>query len=231
MLFSSRVCVCVCVQIRQPKINFWKDLYKHVSGLESFIMLVAYLSVTWMFRIMPASYYDLESRTNWLHVFFQFCVVDFCIYWNHILEHRVRWLYGISHKPHHAYITPKTLDAFSGSIVDTTILILIPLVITAQVVHCCCWSYIAFGTLYASYFVLIHSEFRHPWDDVFEFIGIGTAEDHNVHHAILSHNFGHFFMWWDQLFGTFKSPLEVRQMTRSKIVVNGVSKKKEKIVS
>lgn len=64
---------------------------------------------------------------------------------------------------------------------------------------------LAFGTLYASQFTLIHCEFSHPWDALFAMIGIGTAMDHNVHHALVTSNYGHFFMWYDWVFGTYKS--------------------------
>ena len=56
---------------------------------------------------------------------------------------------------------------------------------------------------YASQFTLIHCEFYHPWSHLFKFVGFGTAEDHNVHHAYVKYNFGHFTMWYDRLFGTY----------------------------
>jgi lathosterol oxidase len=38
----------------------------------------------------------------------------------------------------------------------------------------------AFGTIYASWLTLIHSEIQHPWDPVFRKLGLGTASDHHV---------------------------------------------------
>lgn len=32
--------------------------------------------------------------------------------------------------------------------------------------------------------------------------------DHNVHHALITANYGHFFMWYDLAFGTYKSGLQ-----------------------
>ena len=40
-------------------------------------------------------------------------------------------------------------------------------------------------------------------------LGIGTAGDHHVHHRTFTSNYGHIFMYWDYLFGTYKSPLDV----------------------
>lgn len=206
------------VQVKEPKTAFWKDVQKHFSGVEAFVMLLAYLCITWMFRLMPDSYYNMKAPVNWVHVFLQFAVVDFFTYVNHFMEHKFRWVYGWSHKPHHQYVVPKMLDAFSGSVADTTILILIPLFITRGVCNfCSCWDYIAFGFLYSTDFMLIHHQYRNCWDDAFTFLGIGTAEDHNVHHAILSKNYGHFFMWWDMVFGTHVSPLEVKAIRRKAI--------------
>lgn len=88
-----------------------------------------------------------------------------------------------------------------------------------------CWDFIAFGTMYASQFTLIHSEYLHPWDHFYEVLGIGTvwlvswltftgtAAYHNVHHSVFVWNYGHFFEYWDRIFGTFKSPHEVQGFT------------------
>jgi hypothetical protein len=61
----------------------------------------------------------------------------------------------------------------------------------------------AFGTIFANYLTLIHSEYINPWDRFFHFLGIGTAGDHHVHHAKFVYNYGHLFTYWDRLFGTF----------------------------
>jgi hypothetical protein len=58
---------------------------------------------------------------------------------------------------------------------------------------------------------MIHCEYRHPWDSLFEFLGVGTAEDHNIHHLLFKFNYGHFFMWWDWLLGTYKAPHTVKK--------------------
>ena len=90
-------------------------------------------------------------------------------------------------------------------------MILVPLFATAQLVHCNVWSYMAFGSSYASWLTLIHSEFTHPWDPLFRKIGFGTAGDHHVHHKLFVKNFGHLFMYWDRLAGTYVSPTTVEK--------------------
>ena len=72
-------------------------------------------------------------------------------------------------------------------------------------------GFAAFGALYAAQFTMIHCEYRHPWDAVFEVLGIGTAEDHNIHHLLFKYNYGHFFMWWDWMLGTYRAPSTVKK--------------------
>lgn len=75
----------------------------------------------------------------------------------HYAEHKVSAeVYKKSHKPHHVFRVPRLFDAFNGSMPDTIFMILVPLYITCNVVHCNVWSYMAFGTLYANYLTLIH---------------------------------------------------------------------------
>jgi len=199
-----------------PASTIGRDLWAHVAAPESFLLVFAYLALTWMLRLNPASYYDVTAPLNWLHVLVQFLVVDFSIYWAHIAEHAWPPYYQRSHKNHHVFLRPKLYNAFNGSITDTLTLILLPLFITLQVCRFVSTaSFVAFGTLYASQFTLIHCEFEHPWDRFFRLLGVGTAFDHQVHHAIFKFNYGHFFTYWDRIFGTYRDPATVRELRLS----------------
>lgn len=168
----------------------------------------------WVFGWFPSSYYDLEGRINWFQVLLQFAVVDFFTYLMHRIEHHFPDLYKYSHKAHHVWINPRLYNAFNGSVPDTVGLILVPLFFTNQLCrYVNNWTFIAFGTLYASQFTLIHCEFKHPWDPLLQFFGFGTAEDHSMHHAYVIYNFGHFTMWYDWIFGTYKSGKECKKMS------------------
>jgi len=193
-----------------PPSSFWVDAAGHLSQPEGFILLGSYLAGTWMFRIMPESYYSSEGGVNLWHVFLQLVINDFLQTMMHYGEHKVSpAIYKSSHKPHHRFLNPKMFDAFNGSVADTVFMILVPLSITAQVVHCNVWSYMTFGATYASWLTLIHSEIQHPWDPLFRKLGLGTAGDHHVHHKCFVFNYGHLFMWWDMLLGTYRSPLHI----------------------
>ena len=49
-----------------------------------------------------------------------------------------------------------------GSVTDTALMILVPLYSTAHLVHCNVWEYMSFGSLYAAWLTLIHSECKSP---------------------------------------------------------------------
>jgi sterol desaturase/sphingolipid hydroxylase (fatty acid hydroxylase superfamily) len=184
---------------------FNKELIKHLTKPEGLIMLGGYLSFMWMYGFMPTSYYSFKGGINWLHVMLQLVIQDFIQYFIHLFEHRFQSRIPLlCHKLHHRFIYPKLFDAYDGSISDTFLMIIIPLFITSRVIPSNTWSYIVFGCIYANWLALIHSEYEHPWDNFFKLIGFGTPSDHHVHHKLLIYNYGHLFMYWDELFGTYR---------------------------
>jgi sterol desaturase/sphingolipid hydroxylase (fatty acid hydroxylase superfamily) len=189
--------------------QFLEGLTTHLAQPEGFGLLGSYLTITWMFKLMPASYYSFEGGIEWPKVFLCLAIQDGIQYVMHLLEHGVSpTFYQYSHKPHHKFTNPRLFDAFNGSILDTICMILIPLYCTANLVHCNVWTYMAFGSMYANWLTLIHSEYTFPWDRLFHSIGFGTPADHHVHHAFFKYNYGHLFMWFDMLGGTYKNPSE-----------------------
>ena len=52
-------------------LSFWRDAAGHLAQPEGFLLLGSYLAGTWMFRIMPQSYYSGEGGVNFAHVFLQ----------------------------------------------------------------------------------------------------------------------------------------------------------------
>ena len=203
---------CMSVQKEGAvKYELIEGIVTHLSQPEGFIMLGGYLIGTWMFRLMPSSYYSFKGGINWFHVLLQLLLQDFIQFLMHILEHKVSAnFYKMSHKPHHRFTNPRLFDAFNGSPTDTLVMIVIPLFITARLVNANVWSYMAFGSLYANWLVLIHSEYIHIWDTLFKWIGFGTPGDHHVHHKMFIYNFAHIFMYWDRFCGTYRNPANVK---------------------
>ena len=195
-----------------PQYSFQEGLLQHFSNPEGFALLGSYLSLTWLCDLMPPTYYSFEGGIAWRHVASCLLLQDMLQYMAHMAEHKISSaFYRHSHKPHHSFTNPKLFDAFDGSAADTVIMILLPLYTTAWLVPACnVWDYMTFGSLYAAWLTLIHSEWAHPWDPLFRQLGWGTAADHHVHHKLFLYNFGHIFMYWDFLCGTYKSPEKVR---------------------
>jgi sterol desaturase/sphingolipid hydroxylase (fatty acid hydroxylase superfamily) len=188
--------------------DFWEGLKTHISQPEGFVLLVGYLAVTWMLHWMPASYYSFEGTIQWDKLFLCLVLQDGIQYTMHLLEHIVSpKFYQLSHKPHHRFTNPRLFDAFNGSLTDTFCMIIIPLYLTANIVRTCnVWTYMAFGSMYACWLTLIHSEYTFVWDAVFRKLGFGTPADHHVHHKMFKYNYGHLFMWFDVIFGTYRDP-------------------------
>lgn len=190
--------------------QFMDGVKTHISQPEGFVLLGGYLAATWMLNLMPASYYSFEGIIQWKETALCLIIQDGIQYAMHRLEHDLSaTFYQLSHKPHHRFINPRLFDAFNGSLADTLCMIIIPLFMTANIVRTAnVWSYMAFGSSYACWLTLIHSECVFPWDPLFRRIGFGTPADHHVHHAFFKYNFGHLFMWFDQLCGTHRDPKE-----------------------
>ncbi len=189
------------VTYSRPFIN---DAIVHFSNPGAFLLLLPYLSLTWMFRLMPESYYVYETKISWFNVFAQLFVVDFFTFVLHVAEHALPEIYILGHKPHHKFTKPRLFDAFDGSLPDTIALILFPLYTTAQLLHVGNWDYVAFGVIYSSHFMMIHSEFSHSYEDVLSWFFVNTSQDHHVHHATFIYNFSHFFTIYDKLAQTYR---------------------------
>lgn len=189
--------------------EFLEGLLTHLSQPEGFVLLGGYLTGTWMLHLMPNSYYSFEGGIQWPQLFACLVIQDTIQYVMHRLEHDLHpKLYQYSHKPHHKFTNPRLFDAFNGSFTDTMCMIIVPLYMTANLVHCNVWTYMAFGSMYANWLTLIHSEYAFPWDGIFHLVGFGTPADHHVHHAFFKYNYGHLFMWPDMVAGTYKHPRE-----------------------
>ena len=105
-----------------PAYDFAKELVLHLSQPEGFVMLGGYLIGTWMFGLMPASYYSFSGGINWSHVALQLLAQDGFQFLMHFMEHKLdARLYKASHKPHHRFTNPKMFDAFNGSPTGTLI--------------------------------------------------------------------------------------------------------------
>lgn len=207
--------------------DFKEGVTSHLGNPGGIVMMVVYLCATWMFDVMPCSYYSFEGNVRWWMIGAQIMSQDLLMFLLHYFEHKGPLgpkFYQTSHKPHHRFVNPRLFDAFDGSVPDTFCMILIPLAITAQLLHANVWEYMLFGSIWSGWLCLIHSEVAHPWDPLFRLLGLGTAADHHVHHRTFIFNYGHTMTWWDRLAGTYMHPEKMRSYNNStQAVIQGGS--------
>lgn len=209
-----------CIQTKGAPHYTWSEgVVTHLAQPEGFVLLGLYLSVTWMLNLMPSSYYSFEGTIQWPETCLCLVLQDGFQYIMHRLEHKASpSFYQTSHKPHHKFTNPRLFDAFNGSMTDTICMILIPLYCTAMIVRTAnVWTYMAFGSIYANWLTMIHAEYSFPWDPYVRRLGLGTPGDHHVHHKFFKYNYGHLFLWWDQLCHTYKAPQHFSQIGRAHV--------------
>jgi len=206
------------VQLQPRPYEFWEGVTSHLGTPGGIVLMVVYLCASWMFDVMPCSYYHFGGGVRWWMVLAQITCQDLLQFLLHYFEHKGPLgpqFYKFSHKPHHRFVNPRLFDAFDGSVTDTFCMILVPLAITAQLLPANVWEYMAFGASWSAWLCLIHSEVHNPWDGLFRRLGLGTAADHHVHHRTFIYNYGHTMMWWDRLAGTYKPPELVKNFDLS----------------
>lgn len=71
------------------KYDLTEALGAHFCQPEGLVMMGGYLIGTWMFGLMPSSYYSFAGGINWKHVLVQLLIQDFVQYAMHLLEHKV----------------------------------------------------------------------------------------------------------------------------------------------
>ena len=49
------------IQHKEPEYNALQEIKNHLLNPESFAMLIPYLTITWVFELLPSSYYSLCS--------------------------------------------------------------------------------------------------------------------------------------------------------------------------
>ncbi|TKY46493.1 Delta(7)-sterol-C5(6)-desaturase protein [Spatholobus suberectus] len=131
-------------------------------------------------------------------------IVEFGIYWMHRELHDIKPLYKHLHATHHIYNKQNTLSPFAG-------LAFHPLDGILQALpHCLALLFVP--THFTTHLVLLFIE------------GIWTANIHDcihgklwpvmgagyhtIHHTTYRHNYGHYTIWMDWMFGTLRDPEE-----------------------
>ncbi|KAI3794195.1 hypothetical protein L1987_36824 [Smallanthus sonchifolius] len=142
------------------------------------------------------------SYTWYLSLYLIF--VEFGIYWMHRELHDIKPLYKHLHATHHIYNKQNTLSPFAGLAFHPLdgILQAVPHVIALFVMPTHFTIHIALLFFEAIWTANIHDCIH---GKLWPVMGAGY---HTIHHTTYRHNYGHYTVWMDWMFGTLRDPLE-----------------------
>ncbi|KAG1653207.1 hypothetical protein FOA52_006732 [Chlamydomonas sp. UWO 241] len=142
-----------------------------------------------------------------LYVFYFFAYMAFVelgVYWVHRELHEIKWAYKYLHYDHHKYNKEHTLSPFAGLAFHPIdgIMQALPYVLALFLVpmHFLTHELLLFAT--GVWTANIHDNIH---GKVWPIMG---AKYHTIHHTNYKTNYGHYFIFMDQLFGTLQTPEE-----------------------
>mmetsp|Transcript_16805 Transcript_16805/g.43963 ORF Transcript_16805/g.43963 Transcript_16805/m.43963 type:complete len:380 (-) Transcript_16805:600-1739(-) len=140
--------------------------------------------------------------------FFMYMVsVEFGVYWMHRLLHDIKWAYKYLHNEHHKYNKEHTLSPFAGLAFHPVdgILQAVPYTFTLLFcpMHFLTHEILLFFT--GVWTTNIHDNLHAK---VYPIMGAGY---HTIHHTSYKHNYGHYTVFFDQLYGTMLTPEEEQE--------------------
>ncbi|GFR45951.1 hypothetical protein Agub_g7417 [Astrephomene gubernaculifera] len=137
-----------------------------------------------------------------LYFFIYMVSVEFGVYWMHRGLHDVTWLYKYLHFEHHIYNKEHTLSPFAGLAFNPIdgIIQAIPYTYTLFFcpMHFLTHEILLFAT--GVWTTNIHDVIH---GGVWPVMGAGY---HTIHHTTYKHNYGHYFVFIDWLYGTMLTP-------------------------
>jgi sterol desaturase/sphingolipid hydroxylase (fatty acid hydroxylase superfamily) len=142
----------------------------------------------------------------WLEVILVILIFDLAIWAQHVLSHKVPFLWRI-HRVHHA---DRDMDV-TTAIRFHPIEIALSMILKIGLVYLlgpAAWAMIAFEVLLNGSAMFNHANIKLPlWlDRVLRWVMI-TPDMHRIHHSVYRRehdtNYGFALSWWDRLFGTY----------------------------
>ncbi|KAK9105806.1 hypothetical protein Scep_022650 [Stephania cephalantha] len=130
-------------------------------------------------------------------------IVEFGIYWMHRELHDIKFLYKHLHATHHIYNKQNTLSPFAGLAFHPLdgILQAAPHVMALFLVPTHFTSHIALIFIEGIWTANIHDCID---GKIWPIMG---AAYHTIHHTTYRHNYGHYTIWMDWMFGTLRDPV------------------------
>ncbi|KAL0720043.1 hypothetical protein Bca4012_069367 [Brassica carinata] len=129
-------------------------------------------------------------------------LVEFMIYWVHKMTHDVRFLYNHIHASHHIYNKQNTLSPFAGLAFHPLdgILQAVPHVIALFIVPIHLITHLSLLIMEGVWTASNHDCIN---GNIWPIMGAGY---HTIHHTTYKHNYGHYTICMDWLFGSLKVP-------------------------
>jgi lathosterol oxidase len=142
-----------------------------------------------------------------LYFFLYMTSVEFCVYWMHRLLHEIKWAYKYLHLDHHKYNKEHTLSPFAGLAFHPLdgILQAVPY---AWTLFYCPMHFLTHEILLFATGVWTANIHDNIHGNVWPVMGAGY---HTVHHTNYKTNYGHYFVFMDQIFGTLEKPEDYEQ--------------------
>ncbi|CAH1454695.1 unnamed protein product [Lactuca virosa] len=188
---------------------------RKAMGLQIYVAMKA---MPWYCLLPTISEYMVEngwtrcfsriSDVGWfsyaLNLGFYLILVEFGIYWMHRELHDIKPLYKYLHATHHIYNKQNTLSPFAGLAFHPVdgILQAVPHVIALFLVPTHFTTHIGLLFIEAIWTANIHDCVD---GKIWPVMGAGY---HTIHHTTYRHNYGHYTVWMDWMFGTLRDPLE-----------------------
>ncbi|XP_010463674.1 PREDICTED: putative Delta(7)-sterol-C5(6)-desaturase 2 [Camelina sativa] len=197
------------VYVPKESIPTRKTMIKHIS--------VAMKAMPWQSLLPTVTEYMVEhgwtlcystvDHFNWflcfLYIALYLALVEFGVYFIHKELHDNKFLYKHLHATHHIYNKQKTISPFSAYAFHPLdgIIQSLPHVISLFIVPIHLRSHLILLFLEGLWTANIHDCIH---GDIWPVMGAGY---HTVHHKTYKHNYGHYTIYMDWMFGSLKAPL------------------------
>ena len=178
-----------------------KKFYNPITT-EGILLILCFFVSFDNFDLFPTLFYNTEKKIQFLSIFQFLIFFDFLQYWIHRFEHWEKLDY---HRFHHLFRIPSVKVAFVGHILDTILLVLVPLYTCMLLFPMNMYSFIVSGSIFSNFFLYIHNNHNFVYDKYLPYVGLISAKQHEMHHRFCNCNFGHLFVWNDYLFRTLKN--------------------------
>ncbi|KAJ8442483.1 hypothetical protein Cgig2_022366 [Carnegiea gigantea] len=190
-----------CIPSKRTMLLQIKHAMKAIPWYSLYIAFDEYMVENGWTRCFPRIS-DVGLQAYLGYVIIYLCLCEVGIYWMHRLLHDIKPLYKYLHAPHHTYNKQNSLSPFAGLALHpidgilqaaphTISTFLVPTHFTTHMV-----LFFMEGLWTASIHDCIHGK-------LWPVMGAGY---HTIHHTTYRHNYGHYTIFMDWLFGTLRTP-------------------------